>query len=282
MIDGSRLTPDQVEALCDLHRIADSIDCQLMLIGATARLMQLDWPLNLPPNRTTKDVDFVVNLKSWQEYEILIQVACDKTKQKFVSCNSPHRLIHKSTQTQIDLVPFGAIEQPHGIITWPQNSKTLTVLGMAEAEKSVNLVPITTDLRMRIVDLPFLVLLKLFAWHDRGSSGNDDLLDADFILRRCLQLPRFEKCFWQIMEEISLPDDFDFESQAGAVVVAHLLKPYLQSATLKALSAIVMQMQDPYGKGVASLLPLGISDDEDEKKRQEIARRYEIFGKALL
>ncbi len=60
-----------VGAIIDLERIARAHGIPIMIIGAGARLLLLDWKHSLPVRRTTKDWDFGVRMKSWTQYEHL-------------------------------------------------------------------------------------------------------------------------------------------------------------------------------------------------------------------
>ncbi len=55
---------EHVEAIIDLERIARAQKITVMIIGAGARLLLLDWRHNLPARRTTMDWDLAVRMES--------------------------------------------------------------------------------------------------------------------------------------------------------------------------------------------------------------------------
>lgn len=52
------IDPSDIGAIIDLERIARGHGISMMIIGAGARLLLLDWKHRLPARRTTKDWDF--------------------------------------------------------------------------------------------------------------------------------------------------------------------------------------------------------------------------------
>lgn len=57
----------------------------------------------------------------------------------------------------------------------------MNVMGLEEALLHASVEKID-DLELQIVNLPALIVLKLFAWNDRGGRTKKDLTDIDFIL----------------------------------------------------------------------------------------------------
>ncbi len=237
LFDAGCLTADQQEALRELNLIAAEKGHGLMLIGATARLLRLDWPLKLPPTRTTKDVDLLVRLRSWAEHDELMRAATRAENGPFeIRANQPHRLCHRRSGAPLDLVPFGELERPPGTLQWPHNDRTMTVCGMAEAEESASVLELGPGLEMRVINLPCFVGLKLFAWEDRHYMGAGDLQDADFVLRRCVALPDFEERSWSAYAEAAEGEGLaglDYEEHAGAAVIARDLAQMLRPETRK-------------------------------------------------
>jgi predicted nucleotidyltransferase len=104
--EPSRLPVEQIRALRDLYSLATGLNLagSLVVVGATARLLQLDWPCRLPPRRTTTDVDLVLQVRDWPEYRALMDRALAGG---FHPEREEHRLRHRDRGTQIDLVPYG-------------------------------------------------------------------------------------------------------------------------------------------------------------------------------
>lgn len=103
--DAGRLTPERVVALRDLQQIAHAKEHRLMLIGATARLLQLDWPLNRPARRTTKDLDLLIQMRNWAEHDKLMRAATQQPDAPFDFIRQPHRLRHRRSGCDRFLFP---------------------------------------------------------------------------------------------------------------------------------------------------------------------------------
>src|SRR5262245_54439813 len=59
---------EHIEALIDLEKIASAHNIPVILIGAGARLLLLDWKHGLPQQRTSEDWDFGARVMSWEHY----------------------------------------------------------------------------------------------------------------------------------------------------------------------------------------------------------------------
>ncbi len=280
----------QTKALEDLYKLAqvERILNGLMLIGATARLLQLDWPARLETQRTTKDVDLILQVKSWAEFSKL--AANLISSGSYEKGRQPHQFIHRETATLIDLVPYGDLEDPAGTVRWPITGNDMSVLGMAEAHETAELKTLSPQLELPVVTLPCFTALKIIAWNDRKRSdkGGGDLRDADFVMRNCCQLPHFEAAAWQAYSlAIELPNvaahaaDLDFGEHAGAAVIANELKNVLRRETRELLLSIIAPLaESSYARGMENLISISPQSD-DEQKRRVISLRYTIMKEIL-
>src|ERR1035437_7752778 len=92
-----------------------------------------------------------------------------------------HALIHQATNLPIDLVPFGGLET-QGVIRWPNDHVEMVVTGFDDANDHAMEIEVAPDLRVRVVTVPLLTALKLFAFADRGGELIKDLDDLLFIM----------------------------------------------------------------------------------------------------
>lgn len=116
-LDLSNKIPNQtIEILQKITSVTEKLDIPIFLIGATARDFVLEYGYNLPKSAKTRDIDFGVAVRDWQEYAKLKQELIEKNDFSLDS-KIEHRLIENSTQTRTDFVPFGEIESPPGQIT---------------------------------------------------------------------------------------------------------------------------------------------------------------------
>jgi predicted nucleotidyltransferase len=207
------IDPVDVGAIIDLERIARAQDIPMMVIGAAARLLLLDWKHRLPVRRTTKDWDFGVRMKSWTQYKHL-QNELTHSGAPFRGTGAEHRFVHRSG-TVVDLVPFGEIEAPKGTIQWPDSRAVMTVTGFREADEHAIRIELAPGVHVRVVTIPTLVILKLVAYRDRGRT--DDLVDVLFILENYSQYELENRIFDELTDQLA-SGELPFE-QAGAFLL---------------------------------------------------------------
>src|SRR5262249_24487971 len=83
---------DHVEALIDLERIAHAHGIVVVMIGAGARLLLLDWKYHLPVRRTSEDWDFATRVRSWNQFERFRDALTTGEKSPFRRTPAEHRL----------------------------------------------------------------------------------------------------------------------------------------------------------------------------------------------
>jgi predicted nucleotidyltransferase len=225
-IKHDRIDPMVLEVIRKIDEVATRCETTYFLAGATAREVMLRHVFGRGPGRLTLDVDFGIAVRDWDHFgklksALVEQANFDPQPKK------AQRLIYKSTGVTVDLIPFGGVQRADGTISWPPEEDTvMRVSGFSEALESAVLVRLDERLVIRVVSLPVLLVLKLFAWADRkyerrdaediytilkqyGDAGNEDRLYGDEL---------------GILES----EGFDFEL-AGARLIgldaAHLVSP---------------------------------------------------------
>src|SRR5207249_760507 len=151
---------EQIEALIDLEGIARAHGIPIMIIGAGARLLLLDWKHGLPTRRTSKDWDFAARVMSWKQYEQFRDDLTNGQAAPFSRNAAEHRLQHKSG-TLVDLLPFGQLEGPEGTIEWPGSHAVMSVIGFSDADEHAIPIELRPGVTIRVVTIPALVALKL-------------------------------------------------------------------------------------------------------------------------
>ncbi len=205
---------EQIEALMDLEGIARAHGIPIMIIGAGARLLLLDWKHNLSTNRTSKDWDFATRVTSWKQYEQLRDALASGPLAPFRRTAAEHRLQHTSG-TLIDLLPFGQLEGPEGTIEWPESHAVMSVIGFSDADEHAIPIELRPGVTIRVVTIPALVALKLIAYKDRSRA--DDLRDVLFILEYYSRYELEDRIFDELSELLA-NGELEFE-QAGAFLL---------------------------------------------------------------
>jgi predicted nucleotidyltransferase len=168
------LSPLVFEPLKAIAQTANSLGFPYFLTGATARDLILENIFGRPPGRLTRDLDFGFALSDWKQFETLkaalIATGRFETSRAIQRVSYLHSL---DIKVNIDLIPFGNI-QDGSTISWPpQNDRVMNVAGFSDALESAIHVRIDIDLAIPVASLPGLIVLKLFAWVDRKHERRD-------------------------------------------------------------------------------------------------------------
>lgn len=134
----------------------------LMLVGAHCRDIlhaSQDQAFNL---LATDDVDFGIALASWTAFDDLTAnlIPAGDTGVRFIVGGVP-----------IDLMPFGDIERPAGVVTPQPRDESMSVWAFQETFDHANTLALPSVGPIRIPTIPGYVALKLAAWLDRSSWG---------------------------------------------------------------------------------------------------------------
>ena len=166
----SKSNEDIAEVLAALGRYIDL--GQIMLVGARSRDIHQEKYRPGPPARATRDIDFAVALRSWADFDLL--------KGHFAYPGGGWQAI-KVSGFDIDLVPFGAIENPPDEVE--REGLILNVHGFQEVFDSADSVSLPGDVMVKIPSVAGLAALKLHAWFDRKDRRTyKDAQDLALIL----------------------------------------------------------------------------------------------------
>jgi predicted nucleotidyltransferase len=159
------LTKRFSDLLKEIKNITKPLGIRFFVIGATARDIILEAGYGVSSGRKTKDVDFAVMVEDWPGYDRLKR-ALFSTGHIIENKKILHRLRFKDV-LEVDVLPFGEIENPKGSIKWPEDSSVMKVIGFREALESGILVKIDPTLQVPFVSPHGMAALKLIAWVDR-------------------------------------------------------------------------------------------------------------------
>ncbi len=157
------ITERTIRSVCEA---ANALGIDVLLCGATARVLVLEHIYGLEPDRKTNDVDFAFAVHDWPQHEQLVQRLIDTGS--WLRGKKGHDLLPITDMLPIDLVPYGQIANKQGNIHWPpRRAFEMSVLGLAEANSHALRVAVAHDLQISIVDIISTAMLKLIAWRDR-------------------------------------------------------------------------------------------------------------------
>ncbi len=175
------ISSTEKQVLTDLVDIVSALKLPMIVVGAGARMLIFDCKFG--EGRGTKDWDVAISINSWEAYQKLSEYLTKGDFPRFKFTKTPHKFVHIETSIEVDIVPFGEIGEPDRKIVWFKTGNSMNVLGFAEAllhAKNINI----GELEIPVIDTPALIVLKIFAWGDRGERTNKDLEDIEFILSK--------------------------------------------------------------------------------------------------
>ncbi|MFN9062834.1 MAG: hypothetical protein ACK5WL_23195, partial [Pseudanabaena sp.] len=172
----------------------------------------------------------------WKSYQKLGEALIDGDPPIFQSTKTAHRFKHIETDIDVDIIPFGAIGKPKQEIIWADSGNPMSVLGFEEAISHA----ITTnidDLEIQVINIPSFIVLKVFAWGDRGERTNKDLEDIEFILSK---YEDDNRVYNELVEELS-SGNVDF-LDANIYLLGQDICRMLQDKTLIELNKLLKIM----------------------------------------
>jgi predicted nucleotidyltransferase len=218
------------------------------LIGANARDVHL-YKEGIKPNRGTADIDFAIMIPDFDVYNALFDELCTLG---FRKVNEPYRLVFDKTNTVLDLMPYGQIEEEY-TLNFTERAVSLSVLGFKEVGEHIQNVEIPEEgYIIPVTPIEGIFILKLVSWQDKPSFRTKDLDDLSFLLKHA----------WEIYEEeayidhLDLFDDENFDMQTAAAKIIG-----------KKMAVILAENQTLFDT-ITSILKEGILDDGKAKNTE--------------
>ena len=218
----NKLPEGLVEVYGRIQRVAIALDIPLLIVGATARDIILVHGYNAAIERGTRDVDFGLEVPSWEHYQKMRDALIES------GFTAHPKKTHQLSTTdsdglswEIDLIPFGGVSDAHGQITWPpEHAFQMSVLGFDEAYKHAWDVLLNKEpaLRVKVASPAGILLLKLIAWTERGREyQGKDAIDIYYVIKHYGKIPDvFEALYERDYMELQDYDDM----KASAMMLA--------------------------------------------------------------
>ncbi|MBW4542375.1 MAG: nucleotidyl transferase AbiEii/AbiGii toxin family protein [Myxacorys chilensis ATA2-1-KO14] len=228
------LEPEDKKVLADLKEVIDSLELPMLIVGAGARLLVFDKQQNIQ-GRSTRDWDIAIPVTDWSDFQTVRDRMTQGVPPRFNATRITHKFIHIETNTEVDIVPFGAIGEPNQQIEWSDGNQ-MNVMGLEEALHSAS-TELIDDLEFQVVDTPAFVVLKLFAWSDRREKTTKDLSDIEFILKHYSD---DERVYEELVEELSTGE---LEYQDAAIyLLGQDIRSIFRAETVHQIDLIVAQL----------------------------------------
>jgi len=233
------------EAIAAVQAAAAAIGCDMYVTGGLARDLWLEFGHGIDTGRRTDDVDFGMECPDWQTFDRLSREL--EARQLRRDGRVQHRFRHPNG-TEIDVIPFGGVEEPERTIAWPPDGNpVMNLVGFTEVATSAVNVALTRKVTVRVVPLPALAVLKLLAWEDRrgGPAGDKDAHDLVVIAEHYLEVrePRLA-----IEEKTELIERNEYEDKlASAELLGMDMAVFGSDAVREAVHHILDRETDPDG-----------------------------------
>ncbi len=214
-----------------LEEVFTSHNIKYYLIGANARDVQL-YKAGLKPARNTADIDFAVMVPDFEKYDMLFDELCSRG---FKKATESYRLVYDKTNTILDLLPYGEIEQDY-TVNFDARDISLSVLGFKEVGEQAEEVTIKeAGFSLPTSPVVGLIILKLVSWSDK-QDRTKDLEDISLLLNSGWEFYEAEA----YENHLDLFND-DFEMiTAAARIIGRKMKPIL--ATNEKLYQTIMNI----------------------------------------
>lgn len=261
-MSNTSYTAADLQLFTDLERAAEHVGVTPYLIGAGAILLgpMLKWEVRLA--RTTRDWDFAVRVDSWERYgQLAARLACKEGG--FTRVHELHRFLHQDGGI-LDVVPYGDLEDPDGILRWPDeavmNTSGLHVLDAHHEHARIETAEI------RVATLPALVGLKLLAHCGRREHEKRDIADVLVILRDIEGTHANERIENEALDALQ-SEELDF-SYVGSYLLGRDVAQVFAQPNLELMRNLLLEADDSNSKLLLDLARL----DETMHVGEEVVR----------
>jgi predicted nucleotidyltransferase len=205
----------------------------VMVIGAWCRDILHVASGHSFPIAATLDLDLALALASWDAYKALV---------KTLPLVGDSGIRFQIMDQQVDLIPFGTVEDPPGIALPPERTESLGVWALKQVHAAAQPLSVGDGLIVKIPTIAGFAATKIGAWLDRSAWGETkDARDLATVLFWYDQDPHTS---WRLYETVQgnaiLADqNFDLGLASAQLLghdVAHLVGPQLAAEVLNKLS----------------------------------------------
>ncbi len=183
-----------------------------VIVGASARDLVMHYGYGATIKRATADIDFGIQIPDWATYAALSKKLVELG---FEETRNQHKLLYEGMQ--IDLVPFGALQDEEAKIAWPpKGDVVMNVLGFEEAiDNAINvIIQDEPKIEIPVVMPPGLSLLKIICWTDRDADLKEkDAKDLLYLLKSYEDIPEIMDSIFEYPEFHS---DFGSDMRFGS------------------------------------------------------------------
>ncbi len=269
--DQSRFEP-LATVISALIAKTDLTTNDFMVVGAEARnLLHLSFGLESQELSTTRDIDVALAMPSWN--------GLDRLSSAFELIDRKKSSIRFRIDTMpVDVIPFGDLEDPRGIVNPPTGTQPINVLGYVTAFGAAEIFKIPGAGPIKVVSPSFYVILKLEALADRSKwHKTKDAEDIGTALTWLGVDPSEEDHIYSNEFDLLASNDFDLEVTLSELFGRHLASLLDEQERTQLLEKVDELKLDKFiGDLHRGLFPAG-----PNSQRAEAAQRFAALTKGL-
>ena len=273
-----KLPAGLVELYVDINEHTKALVIDFLVVGAMARDLILVHGFGSNIARGTRDVDFGINVSTWDEFnalkDSLLQAGYQQDERKV------HRLTHKGNDGlpwDIDIVPFGKIADESNSIHWPpEQDFEMKVHGFSEAFKHALNVKISEEpsITIPVASPAGICLLKLVSWLDREIELRaKDAADFNYLIQTYSKIPEISDALYE--EGYMEIQEWD-ELNASAMKLGDDVAAIASQASIKFLENELFKQPDKSEQFAREM------QGGNDRSLQQCAERFCIFTKSCL
>jgi predicted nucleotidyltransferase len=212
-----------VDAIELIDTIASQVEVEYFIVGAKARDLFFSALYDINTRRATLDVDIGISATNWEQATKLVNSLTETGNFEYVG-RLKFRIKH-TNGVLVDVIPFGEVENPKGVILWPGDEKEMTTTGFDEAFESSILLRIKNEppLDVKICTPPAMVVLKLIAWDEKYPERADDAIDIMYILETYIDAGNDDRLYGDD-DDLHDEDDFDYTKASARMLGRDIVK----------------------------------------------------------
>ena len=262
------------EMLHALERGFEKFGIDYYLVGAVARDAWLTGVHGIEPRTMTRDIDFGILMDDKATYDALKRYLIGH--EGFTPHSGNAFVLMYNDRMQVDLLPFGGIEQADGKVSSSGlGSTTISLQGFYEVfEEELPVLDIEGKHQFRFCSLPGIVLLKMISWDDRPTVRYDDIRDIAFLMKHFYAI--YEEEIWENHYDLFGEAVMPHEQIAARVMGREMKKIALRNQKLYArmMDILNQNTSDPKTSRMAELMLL--SPEETIVDKMELLNQLKL------
>jgi len=273
------ISETSVSILREIQEVSTRMNVPFFVVGATARDIILEHQFDIKPKRATIDIDIGVLIAGWDQFgtlkdELIRSARFSPSKQK-------QRLIYNDN-FPLDIMPFGAIEDENGSISWPPDHEIrMSIAGFQECFQHAVSVKLSSspELIVKMVSLAGLALLKLISWDDNPERRLKDAPDLLLIMRHYLDAGNLDRLFDEGSDIIEA-DSYDYDLASARFLGRDIANISSPATKAKLIEILEREANSKHGHKIA--LNVLQSDGYRSESYERVVEHFNALLKGLV